>query len=171
MKIRPSPMSLNILRKKLLPFHYPELLSQRMSRHPRTLPILEPFNHGTASHWTPSWLLHVQPTLSSSCQGLTVTTWIYIAGTDAFFMSFNTSFARLLNVVQKCAKCAYAKERVRKRMCLSWIPDVLFKNPRSAKVHMYQQIKKNSWLSAGWKTKTNPQGRYTNPNLVRRILR
>lgn len=51
-------------------------------------------------------------------------------------------------------------------VCLSWIPDILVKTPRSAKVHMYQQIKKDSWLSAGWKTKTNPQGRYTNPNLI-----
>lgn len=32
------------------------------------------------------------------------------------------------------------------------------------------KLKEDSWLSAGWKTKTNPQGWYTNPNLVTRIL-
>ena len=63
-------------------------------------------------------------------------------------MSVNTSFARLLNVLHTCAKCAYAKERVGIEGVVlsdkSWIPDVLFQTLGSAKVHMYQQIKKDS---------------------------
>lgn len=150
------------LRKKRLAFQGRKLLSQRMWQYPPTLPILEPFNHGTASHWTPSWLLHVQPTSSSSCQGLTVTTWTYI---QLERKPFSCPSILPLHVFLKLCRNvpnAHTRKKESERVCLSWIPDVLFKNPRSAKVHMYQQIKKDSWLSAGWKTKTNPQGWYTN---------